>query len=63
MYPDLVTAGIAPDKACFSTENNNFPISLKNLHQGSYWQGYVKFKDFSRTNLIVFKDYDTYTNS
>ena len=21
------------------------------------------FKDFSRTNLIVFKDYDTYTNS
>ena len=26
------------------------------LSQGSYRQGRVKFKDFSRTNLTIFKD-------
>ena len=37
-----------------------FPLPI----QGSYGQGQVKFKDFSRTNLTIFKDLllrNTYT--
>ena len=38
--------------------------TCQELLQGSYRQGQVKFKDFSRTNLTIFKDLllrNTYT--
>ena len=46
------------------TKVNTHEVTTSLLNQGSYRQGQVKFKDFSRTNLTIFKDLllrNTYT--